>query len=123
MRSRMLKTLVLLALGVASAPMIARASAEEPASVDAAKAEAKPAEVAESDAAEEYKPPPGFMKKRRGDVVVYCEKRAVIGTRVKTEKCYDENALKVFLLEREQQNREMEQRRGVCSDPGICSPQ
>ncbi len=123
MRNRILTTLMVFTLGAVIVPGVTSAIAEDPASADAAKVEAKPSEVAKAAAAEEYKPPPGFMKKRRGDLVVYCEKRAVIGTRVKTEKCYDENALKVFLLEREQQNREMEQRRGVCSDPGICSPQ
>jgi len=42
----------------------------------------------------EFKPPPGFRPKRRGDAVVYCRKEAVLGSRFPAEKCYDEAGLR-----------------------------
>jgi len=55
-----------------------------------ASAEAKP----DAKAASEFKPPPGFRTRKRGDVTVYCRKEAVMGTRLAADKCYDEAGLR-----------------------------
>ena len=52
----------------------------------------------------EFKPPPGFRARKRGDVVVYCRKEAVLGSRFPAEKCYDEAGF------RELQRLELEQK-------------
>ncbi len=47
---------------------------------------------------EEFKPPPGFKTKKRGEIVLYCMKDSTVGTRFKTEKCYDEVQMREYLL-------------------------
>lgn len=78
--------------------------------------------VAESKAEKEFEPPPGYLPKKRGNKVVYCKKDQEIGTRFPSEKCFDEDQLRAYLLAREQANRDFEQRRAICADPTICAP-
>lgn len=79
------------------------------------------ATIAEADpASKEFKPPPGFRKKKRGKHVLYCIQDSTVGTRFKTEKCYDEEQMKHYLLAREQNNRDFDQRRSICSNPKAC---
>lgn len=69
---------------------------EEP----AAKSEAPPASAeAKPDAekVQEFKPPPGFRARKRGDLVVYCRKEVVLGSRFPAEKCYDEDGIRELL--------------------------
>ena len=47
----------------------------------------------------EFKPPPGFLTKKRGELVVYCKKDRETGTRFVTEKCLDEAQMREYLLE------------------------
>lgn len=72
---------------------------------------------------EEFKPPPGFKTKKRGKHVLYCIRDSTVGTRFKTEKCYDEEQMKAYMLAREQNNRDFDQRRAICSNPAVCAPQ
>lgn len=68
------------------------ADAEEPANTSEAPqaiAEAKP----DGEASPEFKPPPGFRTRKRGDVVLYCRKEAVLGSRFPAEKRYDQAGL------------------------------
>jgi hypothetical protein len=76
--------------------------------------------VADAHKEEEYKPPPGFHKKKRGKIVLYCMQDSTVGTRFKTEKCYDETQMHDYLLSQEQNNRDFDQRRAICSNPAIC---
>jgi hypothetical protein len=65
------------------------ANTEEPpakSEAPATSAEAKPA--AETTPA--FKPPPGFRTRKRGELVLYCRREAVLGSRFPAEKCYDE---------------------------------
>ena len=71
---------------------------------------------------EEFKPPPGYLQKKRGDKVLYCKKNIETGSRFATEKCYDEAQIRDVELMREQNNRDFDQRRAICSNPGICAP-
>lgn len=71
---------------------------------------------------QEFKPPPGFLPKKRGDKVVYCKKERPIGTRFNSETCFDEAQLRAYLIARDQANRDFEQRRAVCANPAVCSP-
>jgi len=80
-----------------------------------AKAETTAATAEAKDETQELKPPPGFRTKKRGDKVLYCIKDSTVGTRFKTEKCYDEDQMKAYLLAREQNNRDFDQRRAICS--------
>ena len=87
---------------VAQAPQAARQDA------DAARAEP------------EFKPPPGYRTRKRGDKVVYCRKELVEGTRFTKDRCYDKVQLKEIESLMEQQRREMDQRRRICPQPTAC---
>lgn len=105
MSGRMLAALVAIAFGgwmaLAGAGL---ARATEPAAQDAGE---KPEP--------EFKPPPGYKIKTRGDKVVYCRKELVEGTRFTKDRCYDKVQLKEIESLREQQQREMDQRRRICA--------
>jgi len=71
----------------------ASAAAEEPekkAEALQATAEAKP----DAETTDEFKPPPGFRTKKRGDAVLYCRKEIPLGSRFPAEKCYDQAGIR-----------------------------
>lgn len=68
----------------------------------------------------EFKPPPGYKPKTRGDKVVYCRKELIEGTRFTKDRCYDKVQLKEIESLMEQQRREMDQRRRICPNPTAC---
>jgi hypothetical protein len=70
---------------------------------------------------EVFKPPPGFKTKKRGDLVLYCQTDATVGTRFKTEKCYNEEQLRTYLMVTEAQRRDMDRIRTNCGG-GPCTP-
>lgn len=84
-------------------------------------------ELSAADAAgdkdEEFKPPPGFKTKKRGEIVLYCMKDSTVGTRFKTEKCYDEEQMRDYLLALEVQKRDIDRIRSTCSSAAVCAPQ
>jgi hypothetical protein len=89
----------------------------------AANAAEKAASAGAQQQTEQFKPPPGFRTKKFGDKVVYCKKEAAIGTRFKTEQCFDENQLKDYLLAQQQQQAEIDRMRAVCATATVCAPQ
>ena len=95
------------------------ATTPEPASANAL---APPAAAADQKKDEAFKPPPGFMTKKRGELVLYCKKDATLGTRFKTEKCYDETQLREYMLALEQQKLDVDRIRGTCGGGDACAP-
>ncbi len=91
------------------------------ASSDKAESTAKAAESAPED--KEFKPPPGFKVKKQGALVLYCMKDSTVGTRFKTEKCYDENQMREYLLALEVQKRDIDRIRATCATGSTCAPQ
>jgi hypothetical protein len=89
----------------------------EPASADAA----APAESAADEAKEPFKPPPGFQTRKRGELVLYCKRDATLGTRFKTEKCYDEPQMREYMLALEQQKLDVDRIRGTCGGGDACA--
>jgi hypothetical protein len=88
------------------------------------KSETEASAKAEADAAadapsEPLKAPPGFRTKKRGDLVLYCRREAVPGSRFSAEKCYDEAGLRQMRLA-ELEQKEMLERIKACG-PGICA--
>lgn len=114
MRTRLMIAMTLTACGIA---FVEVSAGNEPAAADPAQDKAKPEAVAEAKETKKFEPPPGFKTKRFGDKVFYCEKSASMGTRLKSEKCYDELQLKLYLLDRDQANRNAEQTRRLSNDP------
>jgi len=68
----------------------------------------------------EYKPPPGYRTRKRGDKVVYCKKESIPESRLMAEKCYSEIQIKELEAIREAERREMDQRRRICPSPTAC---
>lgn len=68
----------------------------------------------------EYRPPPGYRTRTRGDKVVYCKKVSIPESRLTAEKCYDETQLREIESLMEQQRREIDQRRRICPQPTAC---
>ena len=92
--------------------------------VDSANEKAAPpvsTAAAEKDGDEEFKPPRGFKAKKRGDLTLYCQTDATVGTRFKTEKCYDEEQLRAYLLVLEAQRRDVDRIKTNCGG-GPCTP-
>lgn len=83
------------------------AASDEPPAADAARED--------PEAKEELEPPPGFRTKKQGGIVVYCIKDSTVGTRFRTEKCYDREQMKDYLLARDENKRDMDQRRSICT--------
>jgi hypothetical protein len=72
---------------------------------------------------EEFKPPPGFKTKKHGNLVLYCMRDSTVGTRFKTEKCYDENQMREYLLALEVQKRDIDRIRTTCATGSTCASQ
>ncbi len=91
------------------------------ASSDKAENTAQAAEPAPTD--DEFKPPPGFKTKKQGALVLYCMRDSTVGTRFKTEKCYDETQMREYLLALEVQKRDIDRIRTTCATGSTCAPQ
>ncbi|MBM2853172.1 MAG: hypothetical protein HW417_100 [Steroidobacteraceae bacterium] len=70
--------------------------------------------------AKEYKPPPGYKTRKRGDETYYCRKVVEIGSRFPVESCYTKEQLHDLLVRNEEQRQEFERRRRTCSNPATC---
>lgn len=83
---------------------------------------AKPEAAADSGAEKEepLAPPPGFKMKRHGKFLLYCKREAPMGTRLKSETCYDEQQMRDYLLALEQGKVDIDRARAICSNPCVC---
>ena len=83
----------------------------------------KPAEepsAAEAGKEKQFKPPPGFRQRKRGEFVVYCRKQPVMGTRLPAEVCYDEEGIKAMLAAQRDDRDKMDQMRRICAGDASC---
>ena len=62
-----------------------------------------------------FKPPPGFATKKRGELVLYCIKDSVVGTRFKTERCFSEAQVRDYLAAQQENKRDIDRIRSTCS--------
>ena len=96
---------------LAAAGAIAGESAEE----------AKPPEATKAaETKTEFTPPPGFVKKERGKFVLYCKRESALGTRFKTESCFDEAQMRDYMLALEENKRDVDRIRSTCSNVCAC---
>jgi hypothetical protein len=80
---------------------------------DSAKAAETPAPAVAKE--EPFKPPPGFKTKKRGELVLYCMRDSTVGTRFKTEKCYDEAQLRDYIIAQQENKRDIDRVKNTCS--------
>jgi hypothetical protein len=67
-----------------------------------------------------FVPPPGFVTKKRGAFTLYCKRDTTIGTRIKTEKCYDEQQVRDYLLAMKQAEEDAARIRNTCANVCVC---
>ncbi|HET8692138.1 MAG TPA: hypothetical protein VFM30_08405 [Steroidobacteraceae bacterium] len=72
-------------------------------------------------AEEEFKPPPGFVTKKRGKLTLYCVKDSTVGTRFKTERCYDKTQVREYLAAQEENKRNVDRIRNTCGGGTACA--
>jgi hypothetical protein len=70
-----------------------------------------------------FTPPPGFQTKKRGELLLYCKRDRETGTRFTTEKCYDEDQVREYILAMEVQKRDLDRIRSTCATASTCAPQ
>ena len=119
--------IIVVALAACLAAQVALSA--EPASTDekpksdatSEKADAAAVTAAAAQKDEAFTPPPGFKTRKRGDEVLYCQRDATVGTRFKTEKCYNEEQLRTYMMVTEAQRRDLDRIRTNCGG-GPCTP-
>lgn len=110
---------ILLVAGAGTA--VAGPMASEPAVTDSAEAGPDPAaETTARKIEEELKLPPGFKKVKRGKHLMYCKKEAPIGTRFKTDTCFDEAGMRNYILALEETKGDVDRMRSTCSNYCVC---
>jgi hypothetical protein len=102
----LMPALLLFAAPLAGADEPKAESAQDAAESEPA-AEAKPAEK------REFTPPSGFIKRTRGQYVVYCRREEPKGTRFPKEVCYDEAGIREMLQAQREDHQKVEAMRKV----------
>ena len=64
--------------------------------------------------------PPGFKVKKRGKYTLYCKTDTPLGTRFKSETCYDENNMRAYMLALQENKNDVDRMRNICSNPCAC---
>jgi hypothetical protein len=98
-----------------------RTIGNETPAADQAADKAEIAAIAAAAEAREFEPPPGFQTKKRGKYTLYCKRDSTIGTRFKTERCYDEDQMREYLLALEIQKRDIDRIRATCTTAAVCT--
>ena len=69
---------------------------------------------------QELKLPPGWGKKKRGKFILYCKRDSTMGTRIKSETCYDEDGMRNYILALEENKADIDRIRSTCSNICAC---
>jgi hypothetical protein len=64
--------------------------------------------------------PPGFKVKKRGKFTLYCKSDTPLGTRFKSETCYDEPNMRAYMLALQENKVDIDRIRNICSNPCAC---
>ena len=78
------------------------------------------AAAAAANEAKEFKPPPGFVEKKRGQHVLYCKRDTTVGTRIKTENCYSEQQVRDYMLALKETRNNVDRIRNSCANICLC---
>ena len=117
----MLRTLGALIISLAATAVLGLPMSDDTPAADAKK---QPA-VAESAADQKEIPieerlPPGFKVKKRGKFTLYCKTDTPLGTRFKSETCYDEPNMRAYMLALQENKSDVDRIRNICSNPCAC---
>jgi len=64
--------------------------------------------------------PPGFKVRKRGKFTLFCKTVTPLGTRFKSETCYDEPNMRAYLLALQENKSDVDRIRNICSNPCAC---
>jgi hypothetical protein len=70
--------------------------------------------------AQDFKPPPGFRSRKRGEHTVYCRREEPKGTRFPTEVCYDEKGIREMLQAQREDQIKVDQVRRTQATTNTC---
>ena len=76
--------------------------------------------AAETEFRIEERLPPGFKVRKRGKFTLYCKTVTPLGTRFKSETCYDEPNMRAYLLALQENKSDVDRIRSICSNPCAC---
>ena len=107
-------------IGLALAEESAKLDTESPA---AETTQAKAVPVAQAKAEKKFTLPPGFYEKKHGKHTLYCKKDAPMGTRIKSERCMNDDQMRDYLLALQEQKTNIDRIRATCASQGVCAPQ
>jgi hypothetical protein len=116
-----LRNLGALIIALAPTAVLGLAFADDTPAADAK----KPPAVAEAAADQNEIPfeerlPPGFKVKKRGKFTLYCKSETRLGTRFKSETCYDEPNMRAYMLSLQETKGDVDRIRNICSNPCAC---
>lgn len=114
------KVVLFMAFWTAVATAGASPIGDESKAADVASDKAVAAAAATAEKPRPFTPPPGFVAKKRGKLVLYCSTITPIGTRLKTERCFDETQMRDLAIALEENKRDMDRVRSICQNPAVC---
>jgi hypothetical protein len=68
----------------------------------------------------DLKLPPGFKPKKRGKYVFYCRTDTPLGTRFKSETCFDEDQIRDYMIALQENKSNVDRIRSTCSNVCTC---
>jgi hypothetical protein len=86
-------------------------AAQEPAAADVASASVEGAK---------FNLPPGFKPKKRGKYILYCKTDTPIGSRFKSETCFDDAQMRDYLVWLQENKRDIDRIRATCANLCAC---
>lgn len=110
----------LLAAWTFTAPAMASPMADDTKAADQASAQPVSVTSASGNKTEEFKPPRGFTPKKRGKLVVYCSTITPVGTRLKSETCYDEPQMREYMIQLQENKASVDRIRSGCNYTHDC---
>ena len=57
---------------------------------------------------------------KRGKYILYCRKESVMGTRLPTQKCYDEDGIRQLVQSLREEREKIDQMRRICGSMDAC---
>jgi hypothetical protein len=117
---RIVAAFVIFALAAAASFALGLPMAEETPTADAARQPAAEAVADRKEIPIEERLPPGFKVKKRGKFTLFCKTDTPLGTRFKSETCYDEPNLRAYMLARQENKSDVDRIRNICSNPCAC---
>ena len=111
---------LLLAAWTVAVPATASPIADDTKAADPSSVKPVPDTSASAEKTAEFKPPRGFTARKRGKLVVYCSTITPVGTRLRSETCYDEPQMREYMIQLEENKSSIDRIRSGCNYTHDC---